>query len=216
MAVGRRLYRFEQSSQPVKAKASVPSQSGTLKGALDDEMGMRGGRSKTLRSCTVFEIFEQQVLAFQIGFRRGTRVFDFLRMREPRRLPNLRDRHNRLQHGRLPPADMLASTKARERCDQLAFPAKNKISARLAALNFLPKLTDAPQSLAAPPKIEPGHPPVDFRSPHGLTDHSSYGDRQNRRHPHKPGLNAPCTFSQTALFLTFFFVCQPQKPCLLI
>jgi hypothetical protein len=60
------------------------------------------------------------------------------------------------------------------------------------------------QSLPAPPKIEPGHPPVDSRSPHDLTDHSSFGDRQNRRHPHQPGLIAPCAFSQSALIITFF------------
>ena len=63
-------------------------------------------------------------------------------------------------------------------------------------------------------QIDPDHPPVDSRSPHGLTDHSSYGDRQNRRHPHKPGLTAPCAFSQTCLSYLFFFVCQPRKPCL--
>jgi len=45
---------------------------------------------------------------------------------------------------------------------------------------------------------------------------SYYGDRQNRRHPHKPGLTAPCAFSQNCPSYLFFFVCQPQKPCLLI
>ena len=39
--------------------------------------------------------------------------------------PKLRNRHNRIQHGRLPPTRMLAITKARQRCGMLAFSAKN-------------------------------------------------------------------------------------------